>query len=345
MPIFKWISDWIENSRRRRRERDAGREDARALRRQVEAVVSATEPRIRRVKGYRRRLTPAVAHALAHCSELVEGLPGPFDLRADLWGVDPLATAYFAGVDEMREALSTCPLLRSHFGAAWEPAAYVLLTMAPEEKKVFGAGISGETMQRDVQRLSVNFSGHRFTSPNADLPRLKEDLRGRAFHFLLTCALEKIAALRQKEERLDREQEILEMQWRLQQSREKGLHPAMGRSGAPAPGDAGRRILSDIDEELQDVRARLDEPSDYLGHVVQVLLEPARYLAAETVEPRLSRMGIKVKKTDPDPGHPIPYAQIRLGQDGRKMAGLIGRVSRHDVMDDGKDAELREGGI
>ncbi len=331
MHFLKWLADGFRSAGRRRKNAAFRRREAGKLRRQVEEAVSGTVPNIRLVKGYEKRLTPAVENALAHCRALVDRIPGPFEIRADRWGQDPLVTAYFVTTGEVETALSTCPPLRRFFAAASAPEAYALLTMAPEEKRIFGTAASGDLVQRDVQRTSLNFSRHRFTSPNDTLGGLQEELKQRAFHYLLSCALENISALEDKEALLHREHEILEVQWRLQKSRERGLAPMLERAAGPPKTEAGSRILDEIHQQLAAVRARLDEPSDYLEHVTQVLLYPELFLHLAPQEPRLNQMGLRVKETDPDPGHRIPYAEIAMGANGRTLAAVITRVSRSDV--------------
>jgi hypothetical protein len=298
----------------------------------VEEAVSATIPKIRLAKGYETRLAPAVEKALAHCRSLVDRIPGPFDIRADRWGQDPLVTAYFATTGEVKSALYACTELRRFFAGGPATEAYAMLTMTPEEKRTFGTAASGDLVRRDVQHISLNFSRHRFTSPNADPKALQEELRQRAFHFLLACALENIAALEEKEALLNREHEILEVQWQLQQSRERGLARVLNPAAGPPKTEAGGRILAEIHQQLDAVRARLDEPSDYLEQVSQVLLYPELFLHLSSQAPRLNQMGIRVKETDPDPGHPIPYAEIAMGANGRTLAAVVARVFRNDVM-------------
>ena len=330
MHLFRW-ADGIRRFRQRRREKAFLRAEARRLRHQVEEAVSTTEPRIRLVKGYEKRLRPAVKGALDYCRALADEMPGPFDVRPDQWGSDPLVTAYFATVSEAEAALSTCEELRRYFRERPAAEAFALLTMSPEEKQIFGATVSGDLVQRDVPRISLNFSRHRFTSPAASAAALREELRQRAFRFLLTCALENIAALETKEAQLEQEHEILEVQWRLQKSREMGLDPLVSYAAAPPRTQAGSRVLDEIHEELDAVRAKLDEPSDYLAHLSQVLENPVHYLRLAPASPRLDKMGLRVKETDADPGQPIPYAELVLGPEGQALAAIVARVSRADV--------------
>ena len=332
MHPLRWAADGFRRFRQRRRESAARRLEGRALRGRVEEVVSATEPKIRLVRGYQTRMGPSVKMARQYCRELVDQIPGPFEIRPDRWGRDPLVTAYFVTVEEVKTALAGCRELRRYFAERSAPAACALLTMAPEERQVFGTALSGAMLQRDVKQSTLHFARHRFTSPAGVASDLKEALCERAFAFLLSCALEKIAALREEELRLNRDQEILEVQWRLQNSRDRGLGPLLDPVAGPPRNETGKRILAELDRQLDAVRSKLDEPSDYLAHVLEVLDNPELFLRLTAAAPRLDPMGRRVKETDPEPGHPIPYAKIVLGPGGRTLAAVIAGVFRSDVV-------------
>jgi hypothetical protein len=297
----------------------------------VEEAVATTEPRIRLVRDYEKRLAPAVKNALEYCRAVAEQIPGPFDVRSDRWGHDPQVTAYFATFAEAETALRTCGELRRFFRERPSAEAFALLTMAPEEKQMFGTSVDGEVLRRDVRRISLNFSRHRFTSPAASAELLREELGQRAFRFLLTSALENIVALESREAQLEHAHDSLEVQWRLQKSREKGLDPLVRHAAAGPRTQSGSRVLNEIREQLAAVRSKLDEPSDYLAHLSQVLENPTHYLRVAPASPRLDRMGIRVKETDADAGHPIPYGEIILGPEGRTLAAVVARVFRADV--------------
>jgi hypothetical protein len=339
MNLFRWLADGIRLVRQRRREKAVLRDEARRLRRKVEEAVSTTEPRIRLVRDYEERLAPAVKKALEYCRGLAEEIPGPFDVRPGQWGDDPQVTAYFATVAEAEAALGTCSELRRYFHERPAADAVAFLTMAPEEKQVYGTSVNGDLVRRDVRRISLNFSRHRFTSPAATAELLREELRQRAFRFLLTCALENIAALETREEQLEHEHDILEVQWRLQKSRETGLEPLVSHAAAAPRTEGASRVLAEIHEQLTAVRSKLDDPSDYLAHLSQVLENPTHYLRVATASPRLDRMGMRVKAADADPGHPIPYGEIILGPEGQTLAAVVARVFRSDV----EGSERREG--
>lgn len=331
MHPLRWIKDALRRAKRRRQDAAIRRQEEHLLRKRVEEAVSATEPRIRQARGYQNRLMPAVKNALAHCRQLIEDVPGPFDIRPELWGQDPLVTAYFATIDEGRSALGSSPELRSYFSGPSALAAHALLTMKTEEKRVFRSAARGRLLQRDVPHTSVNFFHHRFTSVFATVSEVRQDLQHRAFHFLLSCALEELVALEKQEARLEHEHEVLQVQWRLQKSRQRDLGALMNGGGNRRTDGAGRQIIDKVRQQLDTVRSRIDEPSDFLAHLERVLLAPEQYLRLVLDAPRLNQMGIKVGRTDPNPGNEIPYAVLSLGVSDWKRAAVLARVFRSDA--------------
>lgn len=57
-----------------------GRYPERVVDAAIERALDGTDPRLRILPGYRKRLRPLVIHALDHVVGLVEGLPSPAEL-------------------------------------------------------------------------------------------------------------------------------------------------------------------------------------------------------------------------------------------------------------------------
>src|SRR5512139_4271420 len=78
----------------------------------IERAVDGTDRRLRALSGYKKRLRPAVIHAIDHVVELVDSLPPPLELNGRNYGSDAELSAYFASVDHMNEMLSRDAELR-----------------------------------------------------------------------------------------------------------------------------------------------------------------------------------------------------------------------------------------
>ena len=62
----------------------------------VEGVVDGIEPKMRLVRGYQKKLQPAVATARAYIDALVERIPGPLFITPKAFVKDPYVNAFFA---------------------------------------------------------------------------------------------------------------------------------------------------------------------------------------------------------------------------------------------------------
>lgn len=71
----------------------------------IDQVVSATEPAIASVAGYREVLLPAVRHAIDHYTRVVEAIPGPVSISYQSYRADPLVKALFPNHEEIAVAL------------------------------------------------------------------------------------------------------------------------------------------------------------------------------------------------------------------------------------------------
>ena len=74
--------------------------------RAIGRAIDGTDPRLRAVSGHKKRLRPAVIHAIDHVVELVDKLPPPLVMNRRNYGADAELRAYFASADHMNEVLS-----------------------------------------------------------------------------------------------------------------------------------------------------------------------------------------------------------------------------------------------
>ena len=160
----------------------------------IERVVDGTDPRLRLIGGYRRKLRKAVTRALAYTHRLVETIPPPVEMGRKTFVKDPHVYAFFASVERLQEVFSHSIPLTEFFQHPENTAlneCYAFLVMEKEEKRVFGVELEGEIVKRDVPRIAINFSGHRLIAPGATEAATRQELRERAFnHLCRVCARE-----------------------------------------------------------------------------------------------------------------------------------------------------------
>ncbi|MGH8471173.1 MAG: hypothetical protein ACREVJ_01620, partial [Gammaproteobacteria bacterium] len=145
-----------------------GRYSKRVVDAAIERAVDGTDPRLRVVPGYQKRLRPLVIHAIHHVARLVECLPAPIELSRKGYRADPRLSACFASADHLSEVVNADRGL-SDFLASTEVGVaeriVALLLTVKQERKVLGVALEGEILKRDVPQVTVSFANYRVVDP------------------------------------------------------------------------------------------------------------------------------------------------------------------------------------
>jgi hypothetical protein len=281
----------------------------------IERAVDGTNPWLRGLTGYRRRLRPAVMHAIDHIVALANSMQAPLELSPAAYGREPQLQLFFISSSHMEQILRADPALsafRAVPGNADRPV-WAELVMKCEQHRAFGADLLGETVVRDVPQVTVSMSGHRLLDPTADLAETRNHLMKRSYQHLLELALARIAAVENVRE------DLLQQRTLLQAKQE-----ALGRTGwgfrsadeSSAQEDELHRQLEDIDRQLREVggddaylEKDLEILSDVLAHAEHQLWVDALTLIVD-------RMGIKRNVASAD----APQLELR---ELHNAAGLV----------------------
>lgn len=273
------------------------------IERAIERAVDGTDPRLRGLPGYRKKMRKAVVHAVEHVVTLVEGLPAPLEITRASVAADPELIAYFASFAQAQELLANDSELGKWLESAEATAnshTVMLLLMEKEERKVFGVAYQGEMLSRDVAQTTVSFSGHRWLDPTAAEAETRRLLKRRAFDHLLTQALARITAAHTERTELERERYLL---------RQKSKALAAGRwgfdaeSGSPPDPRALEQQLAQIESELKALGAGPGLLQLHLDYVVETLSQAETNFWSERCPLVVDRMGVKqaqVSATSPE---------------------------------------------
>ena len=308
--------------------RRAARELEAATSSAIETVVAGTDPRLRMVSGYARKLAPSVARALAHAEAVAQQLPGPVEISQKAVGYDPRVRALFVSVDHLRETFGHSHSLRDFLKRPDNKdvgTCYALLAMDKTEKQVFGMALEGELLQKEVAQTIVNFGAHRFVTPASDIQALRRELADRAFEHLVGCALRRLISLKAKSQELRQRRGLLEAKLQDRLAKKRGLEETL--FGAPTlDGTVTMDIryqLADTDEQLRAATISLGTLNDYLAQIRDVLGHPENHLRLSTMTVRLDRSGVKRTADDPQPGENVDFAEIDLGDEQKAVGVLI----------------------
>jgi len=259
----------------------------------IERAVDGTDPWLRAVSGYRKKLRPAVLRAIDHVVRLVDSLPPPVTVRLLGHELDSALKGFFISVSEMRELFIKDRNLAEFMQGVGGGSARViaLLAMELQERVAFGASLSGDIVSRDVPMETVSFDCHRFMDPCLDEASTRRALKVRAFDHLLGLALKRLAFV--KSERADLERHRTLLQAKL------SLFERQGWGFGPSP-STGQDSKAELENQLEQVEAQLREVGGdggeyeaYLQTVTEVMGNPEQFLFSRDERIFVDRMGIR----------------------------------------------------
>ena len=267
---------------------------AELIRRAIERAVDGTDPRLRALSGYQKKLRPAVIHALDHVVALVEGLPPVIELNARSYGSDPELTAYFVSLEHLHEMLERDATLNQWRNSAEGVAAdeiVVLLLMTLEERRVLGAALEGDSLRHGVAQTTASFSKHRFVDAARVEAETRRLLKRRAFDHLLSLALAGIGNAIAGRGELERERDLLRRKQAALTAGRWGFEETSGAQPADPRALQGR--LEEIESQLQALGAGSGLLKAHLDLVAGVLMRAECNLRAERTALIVDRLGVK----------------------------------------------------
>lgn len=259
----------------------------------IERAVDGTDPWLRAVSGYKKKLRPAVLRAIDHVVALVDSLPPPIAASLECYGEDPRLKAFFISKAEMRQVFGSdrnlLDFLRKTDGGL--PQVIALLFMEKKENMILGAELSGDIVMRDVPQMTVSFESHRLIEPSGDEGETRFRLKRRAFDYLISVALKRITSSKVERKDLERHRALLQAKLGL-------LH--RGGWGFAEAGSAESPDIQGLEEMLGQVEAQLlelggddDVLEAYLNILTAVLGRPEEHLYSKKETLIIDRMGIK----------------------------------------------------
>jgi len=243
----------------------------------IERAVDGTDPRLRVLLGYKKRLRPSVIHAIDHVVALVDGISAPQPAGRSDYNSDLRLKALFASADRMQEVFGNDAALNEFRGSPDKGNDRVVALLLAErvEKNVLGMELAGKMLRRDVAQVSVSFRNHRLIEVTRNEADTRRQLERRAFDYLLTMALTRIAEVHGERADLARQRDLL--QHKLS-ALKRGGWSFEAVEGAPPEHNALIAELQEIEAELKKLgtdanalQGRLDIVADLLDHAEQQL--------------------------------------------------------------------------
>lgn len=257
----------------------------------TERAVDGTDPRLRLLPGYRKRLRAPVIHAIGHVVALVDSLPAPLSADSGDFGGDARLATLFASADHAREVLGNdAALSKFRDEAAGQTGKITALLLAERaSKNILGMDLSGDVLRRDVAQVAVSFGKHRLVDPAASEEETRRQLKRRAFDHLLSLALVRIVEAQQERVDLNRQRNLLQRKLRAQEHGGWNFEEAGADSADPA---ALQAELDGIEGQLAALGADDRILGAQLDITADLLADAERQFWCELIDLRLDRMNI-----------------------------------------------------
>lgn len=301
----------------------------------TEQVVDGIDPRLRMVRGYARKLGPAVERALAYADTACAKLPGPIEFSRRAWSTHPTVHALFATGGELRRVFgsnaSVKEFLDQHRGLQLTHL-YAVLGMAIERKTVLGVEQQGDIIRTDVPQVNVSFGDYRITHAAADDQALRSNLRQRALYELVAQALRRISTIKARREGLREERVVLQMRLKALEKEAEGLTELVQHEKAAAEEmEEIRGRMDTLDAQCAEVKENVGTLDALLGQVASLLSRPEELIQVSPVTLRLDRMNRIVGQGPSARDNPIRLAEVTFGGDVKRV-GILARIPRDELI-------------
>lgn len=301
---------------------DADKAASRRLDTTIDRLIDDTDPRLRVVHNYHRRLRPAMETALDYIACLVDRIPGPLEVCAKAYSDDPRVKAFFANIDDLHRVYSNSRLVGEFFGSVDNldtPECHALLCMHKDEKHRFGIGLVGDKVRKDVPQTLVSFGDHQILSPARDEHSARQVLQDCLLSGLLKqardpllaeCELRNFAEDRQR--RLRSHLRALQRQQAMTDD-QASLNTEM---------DATIKELSKIEHQLDCLHGEIGSLDDHLNRLVDGLERAPEQIQVKECVLHLSDTHLLLNEQSQQHGITVPLAEVKLGDEPARVVSL-----------------------
>lgn len=301
----------------------------------IEQLVEDTDPRIRLISRYQKKLRPGVMVALKHARDIVARIPGPLALNAETWRTDPLVNAAFARADEIPDMISRSMEVREFFerGAGRQlQECFALFGVQRQERKILGKELMGGIIHNDMVQTTVSFTNYRLIAPAPTEVELRHEIERRAFHHLAEEAIDQVTRALSRKKGLEEQRALLRFKLKLIGRQRRGLEGLIEAEPEATKDPKGlQQELAEVEARLQQLRVKLSNLENYVPHLNKVLGQPGQYLSLQEVCLRLNRMNVVVSDSTDGLVHDLHLEEVKL-RDGRTFVLLLVKCRRDQLL-------------
>jgi hypothetical protein len=316
-----------------RRSEDSGPDKA-LIDRAIERVVDGTDPRLRGLGNYRKRLRAAVETAVVYVIELVDAMPEPAEISRQAYGTDPRLRAFFVSPAHLQEVIGNSRPVTDFLRAVNGPLPdmiFGMLSMEWKEKQVLGIELVGDILRRDVPQVAVSFYNHRFVGPGASLEETSRQLKLRVFDYLVGEALKRVVTARGKRSELEQQQRLLKHKMSAMKAGDWGLEGMLSEHEAePVNHAALESEIADIEAQLLELGTAATNLEAVFEAVDAILGSPAEWISSHEITLDLDASLIKADASSSRTTRELKLSEIYSCEGARRIV-LPGWFPRQDL--------------
>jgi hypothetical protein len=284
----------------------------------TERAVDGTDPRLRILSGYARKLRKGVTHAALHAIGLIDRLPAPTAVNRQSLGGDRAVKALFYSWERCCQLLASDPAMRDFRAANPEAEGTVTALLVAErtEKQDFGYGKLGDQVVKDMARTTVSFLNHRLLEPSLVEQDTRRLLKRRAFDHLLGVALNRITERKEERTSLVARRALLRSKLDIIQ---RGAGFDVQTAGSERSELQER--MEAINSQLEDIGESEDVLPDNLALIASILENAEQHLWVE--EPVLCLDKFYVLHDEPGESAPATRFHEVHNSEGRSAVALL----------------------
>lgn len=309
--MFKLFSNIFENSDPDRIELPKA-----LLKAAIERTVDGTDPRLRMLPGYAKKLREPVLHAADHVVRLARNLPEPVRLSRGDFMKHPALAAIFYSAERLEQVICHDAALKEF--AKTHPLSsdpvYALLAVHKREKQVLGIALVNDEMRKDVAQTTVSFNQHWLVDPSHSEEQTRRLLMRRIFDRLLGIALSRLVERREERDSLSSYKALLKCKLEV-----------LGRSGCldnePREGERLQleARMAEIEQQLSALGPDHTVLPANLATIAEVLGEAERHLWHEETFLCLDRYYVLQDKPSPS----VPEIAFQRFHDSEREGILV----------------------
>ena len=290
----------------------------------IDYVVNTIEPKLKRVRGYRKRLQEPLQICREHCRAIVAEIPGPIYLKRTGYYDNPVIKAAFAGSDRIEDLLDRINKTTSKtpFPGTERVA---LLTMKSTEKTIFGSKKQGDMIIGDAAMRSITFTDHNMVGLATTLANSREALEKYSLEIIAEAAARELSEIRTKLVDLRQRQE-----WLRAMNKMFGGGKGAGMGCVFVPFDPEKQkkqkkleqMLVETESEIATARSESERPEDWLTTVENFLSRPEDILSMRPVSLRLNWSNVLTDDPD-EKANTITFATFTLADEMQREGVLV----------------------